>query len=372
MLSSGRWLLTGLLAMLAGSAPALDLSRLGAVFVIVMENHNWSTIEGSSSAPYLNGTLLPLSSFCKAYYNPPGLHPSLANYLWLEAGTNFGVFDDNDPALDHLSTTNHLVTLLQNAGVSWKAYQEDITGTNVPLSDYALYAVRHDPFVYFDDVTGTNDCYYGYGMAHIRPYSELAADLTNNTVARYNFITPNTCNDMHDICAPLFDPVAQGDAWLAAEVPKILGSAAYTNGGVIFITWDEGSPGDGPIGLIVLSPFAWGSGYSNSLYYTHSSLLRTLQEIFGVGPLLGDAAYARDLSDLFVWYGIRSIAAEDSGIRLTIAGVTPGSTNVVRASSDLVSWTDICTNCVATNQFTVLDLSATNYANRFYRVLQLK
>ena len=40
-------------------------------------------------------------------------------------------------------------------------------------------------------------------------------------------------------------------------------------------------------------------GFSDTIYYTHSSLLRTLQEIFGVGPLLGDAAQATDLSDLF-------------------------------------------------------------------------
>ena len=56
---------------------------------------------------------------------------------------------------------------------------------------------------------------------------------------------------------------------------------------------------DGPIGLIVLSPDAKGGGYSNTLHYTHSSLLRSLQEIFGVGPFLGDAAHATDLSDLF-------------------------------------------------------------------------
>jgi hypothetical protein len=69
----------------------------------------------------------------------------------------------------------------------------------------------------------------------------------------------------------------------------------------LFILWDEGdSDSDGPIGLIALSPFAKGHGYSNSIPYTHSSLLRTLQNIFHVGPLLGDAANATDLSDLFV------------------------------------------------------------------------
>jgi hypothetical protein len=80
----------------------------------------------------------------------------------------------------------------------------------------------------------------------------------------------------------------------------ILNSAAYSNNGAIFITYDEGyNNGDSAIGMIVLSPLARGGGYHNSIYYTHSSFLRTIQEIFGVYPLLGDAANATNLSDLF-------------------------------------------------------------------------
>jgi hypothetical protein len=86
-------------------------------------------------------------------------------------------------------------------------------------------------------------------------------------------------------------------------MPAILNSQAYKNGGALFITWDEGESGsDGPIGLIVLSPYAKGNGYSNTIHYTHSSMLRTLQEIFGVSPYLGDAANATDLGDLFTTF----------------------------------------------------------------------
>ena len=67
-----------------------------------------------------------------------------------------------------------------------------------------------------------------------------------------------------------------GDSWLAQALPPILASEAYQNGGIVFITWDEGVGGDHPIGLIVLSPDAK-AGYANSIAYTHSSLLRTLQ-----------------------------------------------------------------------------------------------
>ena len=102
------------------------------IFLIVMENTNWSSIEGSDSAPYINQTLLPMASYAQEYYNPPSLHPSEPNYLWLEAGTNFGVKDDANPSANHQSSTMHLVTLLDQAGISWKSYQEDITGTACP------------------------------------------------------------------------------------------------------------------------------------------------------------------------------------------------------------------------------------------------
>ena len=87
------------------------------VFLIVMENHNWSDIKNSPSAPYINNTLLPTASYAEQYYNPPGNHPSEPNYLWLEAGTNFGISNDLDPVFNHQSTTQHFVTLLSNAGL---------------------------------------------------------------------------------------------------------------------------------------------------------------------------------------------------------------------------------------------------------------
>lgn len=272
------------------------------VFLIMMENHNWSDVKNSTSAPYINQTLLPMASYAEQYFNPPGIHPSEPNYLWLEAGTNFGINNDDDPAVNHQSTTQHLVTLLDAANVSWKSYQEGISGTVCPLIGEGLYVPKHNPMIYFDDVTNTNDPNSSYCIAHVRPYSELVTDLQQNTQARYNFITPNLCNDMHNTCAPLNNSVMQGDTWLAQNLPVILNSQAYTNGGIVFITWDEGEGGDGPIGLIILSPEAKGGGYSNTIYYTHSSLLRTLQEVFGVTPFLGDAALATDLSDFFTTF----------------------------------------------------------------------
>jgi len=279
----------------------------GPIFLILMENENWASISGNASAPYINNTLLPMASYATQYYNPPGLHPSEPNYLWLEAGTNFGILNDDDPSVNSQTTTNHLATLLKNAGISWRGYEESIPGGTCPLTNTGPtdsagdpeYAVRHEPFCFFDDVTCTQNTACAYCIANVVPYTQLAGDLASNTVARYNFLTPNLCDDMHDTCTPLSNEILQGDTWLSNNLPQILASQAYLSGGVVFITWDEGENGDGPIGMIVLSPVAKGGGYNNAIHYTHSSTLRTVQEILGVSPLLGDAANATDLGDLF-------------------------------------------------------------------------
>jgi len=275
------------------------LPPIKTAFIIIEENHSWSDIT-PSAAPYIQTTLVPMGAHAEQYYNPPGNHPSEPNYVWLEAGSNLGINNDSDPNANRQSTVDHLVHYLDKAGVSWKAYQEDIDGTSCPLVGVGSYAPKHDPFVFFDDVTGDNNFNSSYCISHIRPYSELANDLKNNTVAQYNFITPNLCDDMHD-CS-----ITAGDTWLSSEVPKILSSQAYQDGGALFITWDEASAGDGPIGMILLSPLAK-TNYSNSIHYTHSSLLKTVEEIFQVTPLLRDAANASDLSDLFV--GLPAISA---------------------------------------------------------------
>lgn len=304
-----------------------SLPPLQTVFIILEENQNWSAIT-PSVAPYIRNTLLPMGAHAEQYYNPPGIHPSEPNYVWIEAGGSLGIADDADPASNHRNNREHLVAYLDQAGISWKAYAEDIDGKTCPLTSRGQYAAKHVPFLFFDDVTGNNDPNSAYCISHIRPYSELARDLEYNTVARYNFITPNLCNDMHN-CG-----ITAGDRWLSSEVPKILGSQSYKEAGVLFITWDEGADAagndsDGPIGMIALSPFAK-VNYSNSIHYTHSSILKTLQEIFGVLPNLRDAANTTDLSDFFVSGPPAPASINDGGIvnaasyNLATAAAAPG------------------------------------------------
>lgn len=295
----------------SGSATVTVGSTVRTVFIILMENQNWNTsVAGnfnSSNAPYIMNTIIPNGATANNY-TMVNAGPSEPNYKWLEAGDDFGQTTDDDPSpTNSISTTQHLVTYLNNAGISWKAYVENIDGTKCPLvsslnslnsastigGGAANYYAKHNPFVFFNDVTNNLSSTSSTCISHVRPYGELANDLSSGAVARYNFIVPNGTDDMHD------SNIKTGDTWLSQNVPAILGSSAYQNNGALFILWDESANESGTLPLLVLSPLIKSAGYSNSIQYNHSSTLLTLEKIFGVGPCLGKACGATDLSDLF-------------------------------------------------------------------------
>jgi phospholipase C len=298
------------------AAPQSAMSRVQTVFVILMENKTFGEVKGNPDAAYFNRELMPHASIAGRYRGPRRgtVHPSEPNYIWMEAGDDFGITDDDDPAIHHLPDTDHLVTQLDKAGISWRAYQEGIPGDSCPLVRIGEYWPKHNPMIFFDDVTGGNDPKSARCIEHVRPVlktsvsgsqGDLQSDLETGKVARYNFITPDSCNDMHTTCPPRNNRILQGDDWLARWVPRIMASDAYRHDGALFVTWDEAESteqcpsADCPIGMLVLSPLAKGGGYTSAMPYDHSSYLRTMQDIFRVRPYLRAAARATALDDLF-------------------------------------------------------------------------
>lgn len=152
------------------------------------------------------------------------------------AGENFGILDDGDPSSHSIDSTSHIADQIEHAGLSWKSYQESM-GSGCGVTLHGLYAAKHNPFVYFNDVNGWDGkpCQFSQRCVdHVVDYAEFDTDLAANALPQYAFITPNLDNNMHD------GSIAQGDAWLAREVPKMLGSDAFNKGGVLFLLWDEG------------------------------------------------------------------------------------------------------------------------------------
>lgn len=300
----------GLLAAVSGMLPVAAARAQSApiVFVVVIENKNWIGSGGiyhNAAAPYINHTLVPQAAVANNYFNPSGNHPSLPNYLWMEAGRNFGIHDDALPSQHPLTTHAHLTQLLRNAGIPWRAYEEPIYGTVCPLTPEGrydqngtrVYQPKHFPQVYFTDVTDGRNPKSSYCITHARPLSQLSSDLANKKIGRYNFITPSICHDGHDPCGG--SEIGHIDSWLKAFLPMIFNSSQYKAGHVVlFLATDEAANGDGPIMFMAMGRGVK-HGYKNEIRYTHSSLLRTLEEMYGVRPFLGAAAYSNDLRDLF-------------------------------------------------------------------------
>ena len=205
----------------------------------------------------------------------------------MEAGTN--VFpdhtfqsDDRPSALNSTASKDHLVTQIENSGtVTWMTYQEDIsakTGLCPTVSSFP-YAAKHNPFVFFHDVSGNPPSKDSeYCTKHTKPYATFAADLAANKMAHYVFITPNLCHDMHgDPNCPEVHRVTAGDTWLSLELPRII-DWVNKHSGVIFIVWDEGRS-------TTKMPFlAIGPGvkvnHASRVEYNHGSLVRSIEEIF--------------------------------------------------------------------------------------------
>jgi hypothetical protein len=278
------------------------------VFVIAMENQDASRIYGNATdAPYINATLLAQYAHASNFNDELPSLASEPHYVWMDAGTNAFpdhtfTTDDVPSSSNSTSSTAHLTTQIENAtnGVSWMSYQEGLNSTTgaCPIAASGFYAPKHDPFIFFRDVSGNPPSENNaHCAAHHKPLTALASDLASGAVSSYNFIVPNLCNDMHGASGcPNRNTIRSGDAWLAANLPAMI-SFVDAGSGVIFITWDEGS-------ATTKMPFlAVGLhtkvGYTGAVTYTHSSIIKSVEEILRL-PVLSTVASANDLADLFV------------------------------------------------------------------------
>jgi phospholipase C len=266
------------------------------VIWIWMENHSYSDIIGNTAqAPYLN-SLAADCGLATDYHNTT--HPSLPNYL---AATS-GLAQPDLPVTSYLDCSPSVfcdtsAASIFGQGETWKSYQESMP-SDCYKSDSGEYAVRHNPAVYYPKLSGC--------AANDVPYTQLATDLANNALPAFSFITPNLIDDMHD------GTVAQGDAWLASNLPLILNSKEYQAGTTaVFITWDEGSGGYSiedcddststdnscHVPTFVISP-STPAGARSGAFYDHYSLLATTEQLLGL-PKLRSAASAATMTSAF-------------------------------------------------------------------------
>lgn len=333
------------------AAPPAPLSRaVGHVFLVVLENEDAdTTFAPDSPSPYLSRTLRGQGAFIPNYYGIG--HHSLSNYLALISGqaptlatqADCPAFTDVRPGAPRAdgqvlgqgcvypAWVPTLPGQLEAKGLSWKGYMEDMgddpardggracAHPAIGAPDRAQgatandqYATRHNPFVYFHAIIDhPTAC-----AARDVPLTALPADLARTrTTPNLSFITPDLCHDGHD------DPCADGgpgglaaaDAFLRSWIPRITSSPAFRRDGLLIVTFDEGGadsaaccaerhgpntpapgglgggPGGGRVGAVMLSPFIR-PGTTTTFTYNHYSLLRSIEDAFGLAHL----GYAAD------------------------------------------------------------------------------
>ncbi|MHB8658106.1 MAG: alkaline phosphatase family protein [Solirubrobacteraceae bacterium] len=388
-------------ASLARSATAASgLAPIRHVFLIVLENKGFDETFGyDSAAPYLSLTLPGLGALVPNYYSVT--HQSLANYVAMISGQGSNPLTQADcPHYENVlpgtiaaggqalgigcvypAAVPTLAGQLAMAGLSWHGYMEDMG--NAPGQAQACrhetiggpdrtetarvgdeYAMRHNPFVYFHSIIDTPAC-----ARDDVPLDRLPGDLRSvDATPNFSLISPNLCDDGHD--AKCVDGRTGGlravNVFLRRWVPLILASPAYRRDGLLIVTFDEsdgtdarsccGEPafpstlnngfedpgrGGGRVGAVMLSPFI-DPGTIAEEPYNHFSMLRSVEDIFGLSHL-GFAAEAGLRSfggDVFTCFAPASPRARSgrlpAGWEIKLAVIGQGT--AARPSLELKLW----------------------------------
>jgi hypothetical protein len=259
------------------------------VIWIIMENKSYSSVIGSSSAPY--ETELAHQCASDTHWSDAGSqYNSLPSYIAMTTGQSGSILTpftcDCDPSSSVSVTVDNIFRQVRTAGGSERSYAEGMSG-NCSNSG-TTYAAKHNPAVYMwggADRTACQQDDIPMGSATAGAFIDA---LNGNTLPTYALVAPNLCNDTHD-CG-----VSTGDQFLKTLVPQILSSQAYRSGKTaVFVVWDE----DSPIPDIAIAPSVI-PGTTASTAVNHYGLLRATEEMLGL-PLLGNAARATSLRTVF-------------------------------------------------------------------------
>jgi hypothetical protein len=318
----------------ARPASSATMPKLDHVFVIMEENNGFSDVIGNPAAPNLNY----LANTFGLETNYFGVSPccSEANYVGLLGGSTFNVASD-DAYWKNKVDAPSLISQLDQANVSWKAYLQSLPHPNyegicypekcngAPDSD-PLYVSKHDGIQNF--TTSRNPAHWSRQV----PIGQLATDLSAGDVPQFSYVIPDECHDMHGdppYCLDsgnIGDPqnqhlVAVGDSYLGHLVSAITTAPFWAAGNnAIVVTFDEGddtagccdaNPGAGQVATVVITSHG-PRGVQDSAAANHYSLLSSIQKAFGLGCLqfTCDTANVQPITPLFAPTGSAAIATK--------------------------------------------------------------
>ena len=256
------------------------------IMTIMMENTDYSQFAGSAAMPYLNQIAHEYADFTKAWGYE---YPSLPNYLDLLSGTDPGPDEDCDITQANCSnyTNTTLVDQLEKAKISWNAYYQGDPSGCYQGDGSGNYPYWHNAFRYFKN--------FKQQCSHISGFGDLLSNLKSSKAADFQWVVPDLVGSGGDN-----GTMASGDSWLNGELPKIMDTSWYREGGQIVILYDTGyndaggtnGSSGGQIPMIVVSAHTRGMGAVNTPINT-SGVLRSIEKAYDL-PYLANAADAKN------------------------------------------------------------------------------
>ena len=246
------------------------------IVIVMEENHSYSQIIGSSSAPYINSLAAKGALFTDSRAIT---HPSEPNYMAFTSGSTYGLTSDQCPF-----TTSHanLGSELIAKGHSYSDYSENLPsqGSEVCTSPDGLYARKHNPAANYTDLPGSSN----------KTWAQFPSSSSYASLPTVSFVDPNLNDDMHD------GTIQQGDTWLKNNMSAYV-TWAKNHNSLLIVTWDEndGSPGNHVATIFIGASVKTGK-YSEKV--THYRVLRTIEAAYGLTPL-GKSSGVQPITDVF-------------------------------------------------------------------------
>lgn len=288
-----------------GTAPAIT-----HVVVVMMENLSYKQVVGSPNAPYQTSLASQCGNATSAF---GATHTSAANYL----GTSAGEYPTSSPkgcgsVKQCVDPSNNVYNQLSSVGDSWNAFIESMPSPCDPSSS-GNYKNGHNPVIFYSDLTSA-ECQAGdLGVPDLTAQSgAFWNDLQNQTLPSLSWITPDEADDGEGAGTGAQNEQAS-DTWLQNFMTTVGQSNSYQSGNtVVLVTYDEGSGPDSTVGedctnesldmpvtnntsahqdschvpLFVVNPYT-PAGDSDPTFFTHYSITKTIEDIFGLPYLAG-------------------------------------------------------------------------------------
>ena len=272
-------------------ANAQKLPAPAHIVLVIDENQAYSSIIGSSSAPYINSLLNDsnTATFTKMYANSTAA--SQPNYLYLFSGSDQGVTSNTIPSNTPFTSCNLGASLL-SAGKTFSGYFEGLPSVGFLGTNSGNYDRKHNPISDWQGTLTNN-----VPSKCNQPFS--AFPTVYDSLPTFSFVVPNEVDNMHS------SSIQNGDTWLKNNFDKYITWAKKNNSLFIF-TFDEddGTAGE-HIALLFIGSMVKHGSYSENISFLN--VLKTIEDMYQL-PTCAGSTSASDISD--VWKSNSDIANE--------------------------------------------------------------